>query len=42
MHRNASILFAMILALMLSSCGQKGPLKLPPETPKSTATTGAS
>ena len=35
------VLFALIVLPGLLACGQKGPLKLPPDTPKIAAKAGA-
>jgi hypothetical protein len=41
MLRIALILAALLAASCLAACGQKGPLKLPPDPPKAVAGTSA-
>jgi predicted small lipoprotein YifL len=42
MRRACFILFALLICFGITACGQKGPLKLPPDAPKSDRTAGAS
>jgi len=42
MRRLAAILFVLLAIPGLCGCGQKGPLKLPPETPRALVTADAS
>jgi predicted small lipoprotein YifL len=42
MRRSVLILFALLLCIGAAACGQKGPLKLPPDAPKTQAAAGAS
>jgi len=42
MRRSVFILFVLLACIAAAGCGQKGPLKLPPDTPKPQAAAGQS